>query len=561
MKHFLFAVLLLTVCTSVFLPTASAQRTDTPVLFLIPAPDQESICRLHPVMDELGTFIPPPTAISDPLGVRTSTINVTYIDDDVAEPWPQAAKDAFNYAKTIWENHLDSPVDIEIDAHWSNLGGCDIMQGVTLGAAGPTFVASWVGSPIANTTYPIGLVNALFGSDQAPGSADVNASFNKDCDDVSTDLWYLGTDGSVPSGKIDFVSVVLHELGHGLGFAGSASYDDGVNDTGSGGTNNNECNGATGAGCFSATPNVYDRFIFDAASSGTALLDTGSYPDNSTTLGTALVSGVGHFSSSSVEANNGGTAAPIFGPNPWEGGSSYSHWDETSYNGSPHALMTPYLSSQEANHSPGALTCALFQDIGWPMGPDCLTLLPVEISNIEAVVDARNITLSWTTASETNNARFEIEVQQGSTPFTSVGFIAGAGTTDESQSYEHTFEAPAAGIYTLRLKQIDFDGTFAYSKTVNVQVALEAAYAWEPAYPNPFNPTTQFGLHVAVAQEVTIQVVDMTGRIVATLHQGQLAAANQHRFAFEASTLPSGTYWIRVIGETFQSSQPAILLK
>ncbi len=377
MKHFFFAVLFLTVYgSSIGVSTATAQQTDTPTIFLIPAPHQESICRLHPVMHELGTFIPPPTAISDPLGVRTSTINVTYIDDDGADPWPQAAKDAFSYAAAIWENHIDSPVDIEIDARWSNLGGCDISQGVTLGSAGPTFIASWAGSPIANTTYPIGLVNALFGSDQAPGSADVSASFNKDCDNVGSDLWYLGTDGSVPSGQIDFVSVVLHELGHGLGFAGTASYDDGVNNTGSGGSNGNECNGVAGAGCFSATPNVYDRFAVDAASAGTSLLDTGSYPDNSTTLGTALVSSVAHFSSSSVEANNGSTAAPLFGPNPWEGGSSYSHWDETSYNGSPHALMTPYLSSQEANHSPGALTCALFQDIGWPMGPDCLTLLP-----------------------------------------------------------------------------------------------------------------------------------------------------------------------------------------
>ena len=180
MKH-LFAVAIFLALT--VLPAQAQSPTDNPI-FLLPVNNPEQICRLHPVMDDLGTFIPPPSDISDPLAVRTSTINVTFIDGDVSDPWPQAAKDAFNYAATIWENHLDSPVPIEIDATWANLGGCDLMSGVTLGSAGPTLVASWGGSPIANTTYPIGLVNALFGSDQAPAAADVTSNFNKDCDEV-----------------------------------------------------------------------------------------------------------------------------------------------------------------------------------------------------------------------------------------------------------------------------------------------------------------------------------------------------------------------------------------
>ena len=410
MKNTSLAAILATFIAISIVPAPGVQAQDTGSVFLIPVTNPEQICRLHPIMDDVGTFIPPPSEFSDPLASRASTINVTYIDDDGGDPWPQAAIDAFNFAKSIWANHIDSSVDIEIDAHWANLGGCDIMQGVTLGSAGPTFVASWGGSPIANTTYPIGLVNAIFGSDQAPGAADVTSSFNMDCDDPGSELWYFGTDGSVPSGKIDFVSVVLHELGHGLGFSGSAQYDDGVNNTGSGGSNANECTGSADTGCFSAIPNVYDRFTVDAASSGTSLLNTGAYPNNSATLGTAFVSSVAHFESSSVLANNGSTAAPLFGPNPWENGSSYSHFDETSYNGTPHALMTPYMGSQEANHSPGALTCAVFQDIGWPMGPDCISLLPVEISSFEATAGTDAIQLEWTTQSETNNAGFEVQL-------------------------------------------------------------------------------------------------------------------------------------------------------
>ncbi len=541
--------------------TRAAHAQETGAVFLIPVPHPEHICRLHPVMEDVGTFIPPPSVISDPLGARASTINVTFIDDDGGDPWPQSAKDAFNYAKSVWANHIESTVDIEIDAHWSNLGGCNIMSGVTLGSAGPTFVASWGGSPIANTTYPIGLVNAIFGSDQAPGNADVTSSFNMDCDDPGSDLWYFGTDGSVPSGKIDFVSVVLHELGHGLGFSGSARYDDGVNDTGSGGSNGNECSGTADTGCFSSLPNVYDRFAMDAASGGTSLLDTGSYPNNSTTLGTAFVSSVAHFESSSILANNGNTAAPLFGPNPWENGSSYSHFDETSYNGTPHALMTPYMGSQEANHSPGALTCAVFQDIGWPMGPDCISLLPVEITAFEALANSGEVVLSWETQSENNNAGFEIEMQSAGGDFQMVQFVAGAGTTNEPQTYRYSLTVSAAGEYTFRLKQIDFDGTFAFSNPVTVIVPPNAAFELSAVYPNPFNPTTQFTLIVAQSQNVQVSVVDMTGRVVQVLHDGILPAGTQHRFAFDAHALPSGMYLIRAVGESFTGSQPALLLR
>ncbi len=557
MKYTSLAAILLV--THVFIPGAHAQEAGA--VFLIPVPNPEHICRLHPVMEDVGTFIPPPSEISDPLAVRSSTINVTYIDDDGGDPWPQSAKDAFTYASSIWANHIDSSVDIEIDAHWSNLGGCDIMSGVTLGSAGPTFVASWGGSPIANTTYPIGLVNALFGSDQAPGNADVTASFNMDCDDPGADLWYFGTDGSVPSGKIDFVSVVLHELGHGLGFSGSAQYDDGVNNTGSGGSNGNECTGTVDSGCFSALPNIYDRFAVDAASSGASLLDAGSYPNNSTTLGTALVSSVAHFESSSVLANNGSTAAPLFGPNPWENGSSYSHFDETSYNGTPHALMTPYMGSQEANHSPGALTCAVFQDIGWPMGPDCVSLLPVEITAFEALANSSEVVLGWKTQAENNNAGFEIEMQSAGSDFQMVHFVAGAGTTSEPQTYRYSLPFLAAGKYTFRLRQIDFDGTFAYSNTVSVLVQPDEAFELSAVYPNPFNPTTRFTLIVAHSQDVQISVVDVTGRIVRVIHDGLLAAGTQHQFAFEASSLPGGMYWIRANGESFTDSKPALLLR
>ena len=85
---------------------------------------------------------------------------------------------------------------------------------------------------------------------------DIVATFNSDFDDC-----YLGTDGSAPIGTIDFVSVVLHELCHGIGFVGSGGVDDAGQ--GSWGQQN--------------LPIVYDTFPEDGG--GTRIIDTAVFPN------------------------------------------------------------------------------------------------------------------------------------------------------------------------------------------------------------------------------------------------------------------------------------------
>ncbi len=550
MKTFLAASLLVAApfCSAVAQPVSPASAVS-----LIPAPAPESVCQLYPLEDDLGVYFAPPHSISDPLATRTATFNVTYSATDVGEPWPADAMNAFDYAISVWATHIDSPVTIEVDASWDDLGGCSLISGVTLGAAGPSLGGTVSGTPIANTVYPIALLNALFSSDLAPGSSDITSLFNRDCDDPGSDLWYFGTDGATPSGKIDFVSVVLHELGHGLGFTGSASYDDGADTA--------ECNGAAGSGCVSSPPYVYDRFVVDALSGGTPLLDTGTYPNNSAALGTILTGSSLHFDGTAAAFANGSALPPLYSPGSWQSGSSYAHLDESSYNGSPHALMTPALSTQEANHSPGAITCGLFQDMGWPMGPDCTSLLPVELTGFEVLRDENDIMLTWQTAGETNNAGFEPEVSMNGAAYQTLGFISGAGTTTDDQHYTYTWQNAAPGFYRFRLKQIDFDGTFAFSPIIDVKVPLIEQYQLSNPYPNPFNPTTQFTLTVSQAQRVTVKVFDTTGREVQTLYEGSPPVLQAQELQFSADQLPSGTYWIRINGETFSISKPVMLLK
>ena len=90
---------------------------------------------------------------------------------------------------------------------------------------------------------------------------------------------------------------------------------------------------------------------------------------------------------------------------------------------------------------------------------------------------------------------------------------------------------------------------------------IPTAYHLSSAYPNPFNPQTQFSLSVARAQQVQVSVFDVVGRRVAVLHDGIIEAQTTQAFRFEAGSLPSGLYLVRVLGERFLTSHTITLVK
>ena len=141
------------------------------------------------------------------------------------------------------------------------------------------------------------------------------------------------------------------------------------------------------------------------------------------------------------------------------------------------------------------------------------------------------------------------------------GWVEGHATTLEAQQYTYQLADMTPGTYRFRLKQVDFDGTFAYSPEVEVVIGVPDTYQLSTAYPNPFNPQTSFSLSVARAQRVEIGVFDLLGRRVAQLHNGLLEAGTTTAFTFEAGGLPSGLYLIRAVGEQFLASQRITLLK
>ncbi len=192
------------------------------------------------------------------------------------------------------------------------------------------------------------------------------------------------------------------------------------------------------------------------------------------------------------------------------------------------------------------------------------SVLPVELTTFTALADGADVLLQWSTASESGNAGFAVERHDPLSPgaaWREIAFVPGAGTTTEAQRYRHTAADLAPGPHRFRLKQIDFDGTFAYSPAVEVAVGLPDAFALTPPAPNPFSTQTQLTLSVQQTQHVRITVHDVLGRRVAQLHDGTLTAGTVHRFTLDGAGWAAGLYLLWVDGEQFQKALRTVLVK
>ncbi len=191
-------------------------------------------------------------------------------------------------------------------------------------------------------------------------------------------------------------------------------------------------------------------------------------------------------------------------------------------------------------------------------------VVPVELSSFTASVNEKNVTLNWTTATETNNQGFEIERNSGN-GFEKVGYVAGSGTSTEPHIYSFIDASLNEGTYSYRLKQLDFDGTFEYFDAIEVEVAIPDVFALEQNYPNPFNPSTKIDFSLAVNSKVSLKVFDVLGQEVATLVNTDLVAG-VHNVDFNAASINSGVYFYRIEatgidGTNFTSVKKMILLK
>ncbi len=289
---------------------------------------------------------PPPARDSGEFDLDAVSFSVNWNPaecEGTVTTWSQSAMNAFIYAYGIWTTLLDGNQTIEINACWrtdlpSNKGGSN--------SSG--YKVNFPNAPLENTFFKVALANQLSRSDLNGSTAEMTINLNSN----PMIPWYFGFDGNTPADHIDFVTVVLHEITHGLGFAGTIIWDDDIG--------NQECNGVAGTGCWGAGynyPSSFDRFVMDA--SAQKLINSTIYTNPSSALGNQIISNNLYFNSALVKSIR------LFAPTSYLLGSNIYHLDDDTYDDTSNALMTSTIQPQESFHNPGWITMSILESICW----------------------------------------------------------------------------------------------------------------------------------------------------------------------------------------------------
>ncbi|MBO2012486.1 T9SS type A sorting domain-containing protein [Hymenobacter negativus] len=173
--------------------------------------------------------------------------------------------------------------------------------------------------------------------------------------------------------------------------------------------------------------------------------------------------------------------------------------------------------------------------------------LPVELLAFTAERQGTDGLLRWTTASEKNNDRFEIESSPDGRTYHRIATVAGQGSSAQRHDYslpDSNLARYAAAIIYYRLRQVDRDGTFAYSPVRTIQVPAERGLSVQ-AYPQPFATDLSLLIRTDEAGPVTIMLHDAVGRALLTRRAALLPGSSTVSLP-EAAALPSGVYVLRI---------------
>ncbi len=342
----------------------------------------------------------------------------------------------FSHAAAIWGAFLDSTVPININAKFDPLTPCSSSGGV-LGSAGAASISrDFAGAEHAATWYPVALKNKIVGSDANTAAAEINTTFNSSIDTGclgSGTRFYYGLDNASPSLRINLLVVLLHEMGHGLGFQTFA-------------------NGSTGA-LNGGYIDVFARHMYDRSSNkfwgemDNAQRQVSALNDGNLMFAGPNVRRASSLLTSGRDASNGNVQ--LFAPTSLQSGSSLSHYDKAAF---PNLLMEPAINTGLPLNLD--LTRQQMRDIGWFRDANG-DLVPDTISNVSA--EGANLTsgsptsVSWnSTSGFTQNVIIELSLDGGVTyPTVIASNIPNTGS--------HGFTVPDVSTTKARIRIREYD--------------------------------------------------------------------------------------------------------
>jgi len=190
--------------------------------------------------------------------------------------------------------------------------------------------------------------------------------------------------------------------------------------------------------------------------------------------------------------------------------------------------------------------------------------LPVEFSTFTIAKNKNSAILNWETTTEFNIRHYEIERissrADSQRNWEKIGELSSKGYSVTIQNYNYTDNNLNTGFYSYRIKIIDNDGTIGYSPEVDIEIEAPDKFELHQNYPNPFNPVTTISITLAKSEHIKVEVVAITGELVAVLANG-FFDAGYYNFNFDGSNLSSGLYFCRLKTENFIKTIKLSLMK
>lgn len=450
-----------------------ALQAQTPMSIKIKDP---VICYAQ-AQDNLHYVAPPEKFLNKKNSARTNSANI--VVDYIGFEGVPLAKAAFDRAVEIWESVLESSVTIHVEVRWVPLAA-----GV-LGSANYTSAyANFKGAQKINVFYPVAIAERITGQElNGADQPDIFANFSSVFD------WHFDPNTTPPVGTYDLTTVVLHELGHGLGFSGSLRV-------------------SGGSGLFglasTGVPIIYDVPIETFA--GENLLETLASP--SAALATPLTSNALFFDAPSGRSQ-------LYAPTTYNGGSSISHLDETTFNSTGNSLMTPFIAAREQINNPG-LSLEMLQDMGW----ETIRINHQKLSGTENVIGPYTVTAAIDADNGYDAASVTLHYTTGST-FTTVQMMPSGPA--------NTFSADIPGdgaahnyFYFISVKNnedLEYVNPGKRVQPLNPQVQLVYVFEVGPDTRAPLITHEQkpFILDSETELEITAEISDNTGSVTAVV--------------------------------------------
>jgi hypothetical protein len=228
-------------------------------------------------------------------------------------------------------------------------------------------------------------------------------------------------------------------------------------------------------------------------------------------------------------------------------GNGFSHYTQGGYTikvlpsgGHLRVIVSPTQATVDYIYSTNSNGTVAYSYTILPNDP-----MPVELTTFTASVTKSIINLNWRTATEIKNQGFEVQRKTETSDWGKIGFVQGNGNSNVPKNYSFTDKEVTTGKYYYRLKQIDNDGKFEYSKVAEAYFGNPQSYELNQNYPNPFNPSTVISYRLKEKGFVKLKVYDIRGELVKEL-VNETKEAGDYKAEFNGKGLASGVYIYRI---------------